>query len=145
MPAMNASCDPTSSVHCVRVYCVCCVSGPCCCCDPDGCPPGAPAEDAPCATRDPSLLESAAISIPSESSPESFACGSALPDAHADEESSDWLDSRPICVAKNARCSRCCCHGARPRSHSHFARSAPLLRRSMGDGGGDGDDALWMG
>ena len=57
---------------------------------------------APCATREPSLLEPAAISVPSESSPESFACGSALPDTHADDASPDWPESCRICIAENA-------------------------------------------
>ena len=38
IPAINASCDPTTSVRCT--------CGPCCCCDPDGCPPHALAGDA---------------------------------------------------------------------------------------------------
>ena len=86
----------------VRCACICCVCSPCCCCDPDSYPPRALADDQPCTTRDPSLLEPAAISVPSESSPESFACGSALPDAHADDESPDWPESCRICIAENA-------------------------------------------
>jgi len=48
------------------------------------------------------LLEPAAISVPSESSPESSACGSALPDAHAHAESPERLDSCRSCDAENA-------------------------------------------
>ena len=47
------------------------------------------------------MLEPAAISVPSESSPESFACGSVLPDTHADDESPDWPESCRICIAEN--------------------------------------------
>ena len=72
---------------------------PCCCC---GCPACCADDDPPCATRDPSLLEPAAISVPSESSPESSACGSALPDAHADAESPERPDSCRSCDAENA-------------------------------------------
>jgi hypothetical protein len=43
------------------------------------------------------LLEPTAISVPSES----FACGSALPDTHADKESPDWPDRCRICIAEN--------------------------------------------
>jgi hypothetical protein len=51
-------------------------------------------------------------------------------------------------ASRRMRCSRCCCRGPPPISHSRFARSVPLLCRCVGDGGdgdGDGYDALWMG
>ena len=142
IPAIDASCDPTSTARCA---CVCCVCGPCCCCDPDRCPPRAPADDAPCAMREPSLLEPAAISVPSESSPESFACGSALPERTRMRRAR--IGRKAVASAsRRTRCSRCCCRGPPPRSYSRFACSVPLLCRCVGDGGvGDGDDALRVG
>ena len=97
-------------------------------------------------TREPSLPEPAAISVPAESPPESFACRSALPDAHADDESPDWPDSCRICVAENALLLLLLSWpGAQklPPLRTLCASSTPLPC-CLGDGG-DGDGALWMG
>ena len=54
-----------------------------------------------CDTR-PVIARQAMISVPSESSPESFACVSVQPDTHADEEISDMPDSCGVCITVHA-------------------------------------------
>jgi hypothetical protein len=82
--------------------------------------------------------------VPSESSLESFACGSALPDAHADEERPDWPDSCRICIAENALLPLLLLWPAaqKPLPFRTLCASSTPLR---GYGGGDSDGALWMG
>ena len=145
IPAMNASCDPTSSARYACVCCVCCACGPCCCCYQMVVLP------APQLTTRPAQhtirrcsSQPRSPSRPNRRSSRSRVarrCPTRMRTMRA------RIGRKAVASAsRRTRCSRRCCRGPPPRCHSRFACSVPVLCRCVSDGGvGDGDDALRVG